>query len=97
MQLKEQNAEISAKNSVYQLKMSETEQKQIEESEISTKLDQVLPVKYNLENGKLENAEAALKTAKNTLQKFYAEYDQSNSYEGMYSIQTILKKKKKHE
>lgn len=64
------------------MKMHEIEHQQTEENELATKIDQVMPVKFNLENGKPEIAEAALNAAYAELNKFYAEYDHNNRYEG---------------
>lgn len=89
MQLKEQIVSVSAKHSIYRLKINEIEQQQAEETELATKIDHVMPVKFDLVNGKSENAEAALAAATVELQKFYVEYDQNNKYEGKASCNYI--------
>lgn len=82
MQLKEQIAEVLAKNSIYELKKLEIEQQQAEEDEIAAKIDQVIPVKFDLANSNVEKAESALAAAAAECQRFYAIYDQNKTYEG---------------
>lgn len=89
-QLKEQIDSLTAKYSIYHIKIHEIEQQQAEENELAAKIEQVMPVKFNLENGKPEIAEAALAAASAELQKFYAEYDHSNRYEGKISYDFIF-------
>lgn len=89
-QFKEQIESLTAKYSIYHMKIQEIEQQQAEENELAAKIDQVMPVKFNLENGKPEIAEAALAAASTELQTFYAEYDHNNRYEGKISQRFLL-------
>lgn len=89
-QFKEQIDSLTAKYSIYHMKIQEIEEQQAEENELAAKIDQVMPVKFNLENGKPEIAEAALAAASAELQKFYAEYDHNNRYEGKISHRCLL-------
>lgn len=89
MQLKEEIADIAAKNAICKLKANVIEQQIIAEKEIGEKIDQITPVKLTVGNAIEKNGQMALVAAKNELQQFYAAFSQNENYEGLFLNQLI--------
>ncbi|XP_055303425.1 augmin complex subunit dgt5 isoform X2 [Sitodiplosis mosellana] len=81
MQLKEEIADITAKNAIFKLKTIDIERQIQLENEIGRKIDLITPVKFSGYTGMDKSSMDALATAKAELQKFYATFNHTKSYE----------------
>ena len=86
MQLKEEIADLTAKNAICKLKAEESKEQIEAEKEIARKIDDITPVKFTTGIGIDQSSMAALATAKTELQKFYAAFKHTESYEGNFKI-----------
>lgn len=84
MQLKEEIANIGAKNAICKIKSNTVEQQTVVEKEIGEKIDEVTPVKFTLGNSIEKNGQHALVAAKNELHKFYSSFSQNENYDGLF-------------
>lgn len=84
MQLKEEIANITAKNAISKLKISETERQIAAEKEIGRCIDEITPVKFIVNNGIDESATEALSAANAELQSFYSSCNQTDNYDGNF-------------
>lgn len=86
MQLKQEIADITAKNSICKLKTTEVERQIAFEKEIGRSIDTITPVKFTSCSGIDKNSMAALNAAKNELQKFYGAFNHTENYEGNFEL-----------
>lgn len=84
LQLKEEIADITAKNAISKLKISETERQISAEKEIGRAIDEITPVKFTVTNGIDKRAADALLAANAELQSFYSNFNQTDNYDGIF-------------
>lgn len=84
MQLKEEIADITAKNAICKLKSNEIGRQISMEKEIDKNIDEITPVKFTLSNAIDKHSNAALTLAKAELKKFYATFNHTENYEGNF-------------
>lgn len=84
IQLREEIANIAAKNGICKLKTNAIEQQIVAEKEIGEKIDEITPVKFTANNAIEKNGRDALENAKNELQAFYTSFNQNENYEGTF-------------
>lgn len=88
MQLKEEIADMTAKNAICKLKTREIESQIEKEKAIGKNIDEITPVKFT--NATDKNASNALTAAKLELQRFYTTFNQSENYEGKFRRNLFL-------
>lgn len=92
MQLKEEIADMTAKNAICKLKANESEQQIEAEKEIGKKIDDITPAKFTTYIGIDKSSMAALVAARTELQKFFAAFNHTESYEGNFNSLIIMKR-----
>lgn len=92
MQLKEEIADMTAKNAICKLKARESEQQIEAEKEIGRKIDDITPVKFTTHIGIDKSSMAALAASQTELQKFYAAFNHTESYEGNFKSLILIKR-----
>ncbi|XP_055307245.1 uncharacterized protein LOC129571473 isoform X2 [Sitodiplosis mosellana] len=82
MQLKEEIADITAKNAICKLKTDDIERQIVLEKEIGKSIDDITPVKFSSYNGMEKSSMVALSAARSELeQKFYAVSNHTDNYD----------------